>query len=665
MKNKVVKRVLSVGLMAAMALTLLAGCGGKGDGGDKGNGGGVSGEGGEETDEFAGKDNNFKWWIYKTDGEGQYYENYEDCVTAQWLRAQSWDVKNGGISKEDTERTLNFSYLVPISGSENENFNTMIGTGEYPEIIDLVVSTESPQAMHANGVLMDITEYVEKYMPNYMAYLDANPELKPLVQVKEDDGSIHYYALYALLEGMEDPFQGTCYRRDWVAKYAEPTDYVWDWESDYVKENGHPEVTPLAKAKEEKNMEGWKKNDVTSFEGNYNADNELGYEDNIVFPSGKSDPLTISDWEWMFEAFEKAIDERGWGNDSSSYCTTVYYPGFLQTGSLVSSFGGGTGQYYVKDGEVSFDGDSENFKTYLECIGTWYEKGWLDSEFNTRASDMFFRINTAGVNQGKVGLWNGSISNIGTAIRTSCQNADDAKDAFVLGAALPINDVYGGDDQMYKEPDALYQSSRKGAALGITTKAEDKDLAALFTFLDWTYTHEGGMVLRNGLNEEQYASMEFEPDFYAERDVKCGYTTSTDEDGRTVYTRTIDPSDPAVNALNAQRMDVGLKMQYTDEYRLDTGAPAISRATYEQWNLYLNTGSALDYTGLLNVEEAESYNKVSTAVQDYQNQNVPQVIKGTMSWDDYVKGFENIDPDSAVEYLQKYVDLANTAKTTK
>ncbi len=100
MKNKVVKRVLSVGLMAAMALTLLAGCGGKGDGGDKGNGGGVSGEGGEETDEFAGKDNNFKWWIYKTDGEGQYYENYEDCVTAQWLRAQSWDVKNGGISKQ-------------------------------------------------------------------------------------------------------------------------------------------------------------------------------------------------------------------------------------------------------------------------------------------------------------------------------------------------------------------------------------------------------------------------------------------------------------------------------------------------------------------------------------------------------------------------------------
>ncbi len=663
MKNKFVKRILTLGLVAAMAVTMIAGCGGKGDSGDKGSDG-AAGDGGT-TDEFAGKSTDFGWWIYKTDGEGQYYENYEDCVVAQWIRAQSWDVENGGISEEDTGRKLNFSYIVPISGSENENFNTMIGTGEYPELLDLVASTESPQAMHANGVLMDITEYVEKYMPNYLAYLDANPELKPLVQVKEDDGSIHYYALYGLLEGMEDPWQGTCYRRDWVAKYAEPTEYVWDWESDYVQENGHPAVTPLEKAVEEKNMEGWKENEVTSFTYDYNADNELGYEDNIIFPSGKSDPLTISDWEWMFEAFEKAIDERGWSNDSSSYSTTVYYPGFLSTGSLVSSFGGGTGSYYVKDGEVSFDGDSENFKTYLECMNAWHEKGWLDSEFNTRASDMFFRINTAGVTQGKVGLWNGSSSNIGTALRPTCQDASDAADSFVMGAALPINDVYGGEEQMYKEPDALYQSSRKGSALGITNKAEDKDLAALFTFLDWTYTHEGGMVIRNGLNEEQYASMEFNPDFYAERNLTSAYTISTDEDGRTVYTRNIDPSDPATNALNAQRMDVGLKMQYTDEYRLDTGAPAINRAAYEQWNLYVNTGSVLDYTGLLNVEEAETYSKISTAVTDYQNQNVPNVIKGAMSWDDYVKGFDNIDPDSAVEYLQKYVDLANTARTTK
>ena len=183
MRNKLVKRILTAGLVAVMAVTMIAGCGSKGDGGSSGG---------------KGKDANFTWWIYKTDGEGQYYEKYEDCAVVQFINAQYWDVENGGIGTEENGHKLNFSYLVPITGSENENFNTMMGTGEYPEIIDTVVSDESPQALHDNGVAMDITEYVEKYMPNYVAYLDANPELKPLVQVKEDDGSIHYYAIYSI-----------------------------------------------------------------------------------------------------------------------------------------------------------------------------------------------------------------------------------------------------------------------------------------------------------------------------------------------------------------------------------------------------------------------------------------------------------------------------------
>ena len=138
MKNKVVKRILSVGLMAAVALTLVVGCGGKGDDGKAdGNGGGdVAGE-----DEFAGKDANFTWWIYKTDSNGEYYETYEETAVAQFINQQYWNVKDGGIGTEENGRQLKFSYLVPITGSESDNFNTMMGTGEYPEILDLVVSS--------------------------------------------------------------------------------------------------------------------------------------------------------------------------------------------------------------------------------------------------------------------------------------------------------------------------------------------------------------------------------------------------------------------------------------------------------------------------------------------------------------------------------------------
>jgi len=75
-------------------------------------------------------------------------------------------------------------------------------------------------------------------------------------------------------------------------KFAEPTDYVWDCENDYVQENGHPAVTPLEQAKKEKNMEGWKENDVTAFEADYGENPASDYTDNVVFPSGKKDPPT-------------------------------------------------------------------------------------------------------------------------------------------------------------------------------------------------------------------------------------------------------------------------------------------------------------------------------------------------------------------------------------
>lgn len=108
---------------------------------------------------------------------------------------------------------------------------------------------------------------------------------------------------------------------------------------------------------------------------------------------------------------------------------------------------------------------------------------------------------------------------------------------------------------MYKEPDALYQATRKSTATGITTKAEGKDLEALFTFIDWTYTREGGLVMRMELNEEQLASIELNPDLYEEYDLTTAYNVSTEEEGRTVYTRVMDTSSTMANAVNAQRME--------------------------------------------------------------------------------------------------------------
>lgn len=657
MKNRTVKRMLAGVMSALLAVSLLAGCGGNSDKNSE-----ETGKGGETTVA------EFTWWLFKDDGQGMYYENYDESPVVQYVNQQYWDIENGGIGTEENGIRLHLSFLTPITGEEVSNFNTMIATGEYPEIFVLHAATESPQAMYESGVLMDVTEYVEKYMPNYLAYLDENPELKPLVQTQTDDGEIHYYSIHSFVDGVEEPWQGTCYRRDWVVKYAEPTEYVWDWESDCVIENGHPEVTPLAKAIEENNLEGWKKNEVTSFSADYGENPAEDYTDNVIFPSGTSNPLTISDWEWMFEAFAKAIEVRGWASDSNSYAFSIPYSGYSSMGDLVSSFGGGTGSYYVKDGEVTYDGTSENFKTYVECVSNWYQKGWLDSQFSTRASDMFYQINTAGYSQGMVGMWCGMTSTLGTAIRTSCQNPEDAADAYVMGCALPINDTYGTEKQMYQEPDAMYQTSRKGTGIGITTKAEKKseeELAALFTYLDWAYTMEGAQTIRLGLNAEQLASVTLDPDLYAEYGIESAYEITENEDGLPVYEMTVSKSDTLFTATIGQRMDVGLKPTTNSKYVVNTGNPPVNQNAVDQWRKYINTGNVLDYTSLLSTEEAETYSKITTTLTDYQQQNLPNVIKGTMSWEDYAAGLEALNPDSALEYLQKYVDLAKVSSGNK
>ena len=45
------------------------------------------------------------------------------------------------------------------------------------------------------------------------------------------------------------------------------------------------------------NLEGWKVNEVTEFTGSQGENPEEDYTDNVIFPSGTDEPLTISEWE--------------------------------------------------------------------------------------------------------------------------------------------------------------------------------------------------------------------------------------------------------------------------------------------------------------------------------------------------------------------------------
>ena len=638
--KKLSKRVVCVILVLTMAMSLLTGCSG--------------GNSSKSSD-----DTNFTWWIDTTDGAGTYYTDYTENMSVQWLNAQYWDTENHALGTQENGTKLNLSFQTPIAGSEADNFSTMLATGEYPEIVSLSYSPQSPVQLYNDGVLMDLTEYVEKYMPNYVALLEANPELKKFTTVTDDAGKTHYYSIYSISDGPGEPWEGYMYRRDWVVKYAEPTDYVWDWESDYVKQNGHPLYTPLSAAQTAGDYTGWKKNEVTEFTFTQGDDPNNDWTDNVVFPSGKTDPYTISDWEWMMEAFTKALQEKGFAGNSNAYPISLYYPGYLATGDLVSSFGsGGPAVYKDKDGKAVFGGTGNTFETYLECMNTWYNNGWLDKSFDTRATDSFFQINANGYNQGMVGIWCGGVGVLGSSIRSTCADSEDQKEAMVYGCSLPINDLYGDDSNKYQVPDMFYQGGRFGGNIGITTAAEGKDLKTLFTMLDYLQTYDGARLVTLGLDKGQYASMTYDPDYYATNGIDCAYTTEDRGDGLKTYVVSVDASSELFAAIKGQRLlSRAMNGNKENGYTFDRGYSNVTQHAVDSWLAYTSTAQVLDYSTLMNDEQSAANSKIGAYIDDYMSMSVPALIKNGLSgWDDYCKKLNKYGPEKQTEIYQELFD---------
>ena len=610
------KKRLSL-LLAVLLLIPAAGCGKQASGG-----------------------NEFSWFIPKTDGYGEYYSTYEEAVPIQWLNSQYWDVESGTLGSEGSGEKLTLSFKVPIAGAEKDYLGNMFASGDMADVIDLSYSADSPQRLVEDGSLMEITDYVEQYLPNYVAYLDANPDIKKFLTVTDEAGKVHYYALYCVKDVPGDNFMGYVYRRDWVVAYADVPSHVWDLDA-VLKDPADPTSVDTSKinytnyydALAADDWTGWKESTVTKFTSSEDpADPDSTYTDNVVFPSGSTTPVYISGWEWMFHAFAKALEAEGLAGQPDAYCFTLFYEGVLGTGDLYSSFGGGNPWWYVNaENEAAFGGGSENMRTYLDAMHTWYANGWMDTAFQTRSGDAFYKINTTGFSSGYVGMSQMGMTYVGDTIRAT-QHAGATTQAMVMGCALPINDMYGDDSQKFVTPDSMYTAPVFGNPFGIAATAADKNLPLLFTFFNWLYSEEGFRYCYFGLNEEQYQSMSFEPDYYKDYDVTSTYTY---DEGSGLYAR-CEPAQTDINlqgALSAQRLilhEMNLKIQSTYS--------SVVQDALQLWRQYSNTTDATLYNPFMSTEQSNTYAKRLSSVQTYMDQTLPGFIRDGVAdsaWDEY------------------------------
>ncbi|HPY44359.1 MAG TPA: hypothetical protein PLX62_07090 [Bacteroidales bacterium] len=550
------------------------------------------------------------WWIPRGE-DSTYYMSYDDNPAVRYLETMQFNGKN-----------IDLKFSVPISGSERDNFNTLLMTEDYCKIFDMSYCTSSPEELVNDGIIWDLTPYMKEYMPHYMEIIENDPFLAPYVY-NIVNGEKKVLSLYSITYEILGNFMGLNYRRDWVAKYG--------------------------------------KNPFTGAAFTYGYTDPADYNtyyDDVVFPNGTSDPIYVSDWEWMFGIFEKAIADLG---ITDGYCISLYFKGYSEAGgNFASAFDGGTHMWFRdKSGNAAFNGSSEAMKTYIQMMNSWYRKGWLDKNFAERTSDQVFAIDSAKINSGKIGAFIGRRGNTGGQM----DNGDKLTEGIMIYGARPvINDVYGSDAMKNNEPYSLYQYSRLRGNLCISKKASEEDLKTILSMLDYLYTEEGGCLLAFGMTKEQNDVLQ-DPTYTKYYLTNGAFNRETLADGSMAYHRDeklLDDNDLA-SAMAAKRLTIGY---YSKGFvpALNESYTKCALQAMAEWDYYYNTGyidKAL--RNQFTSDEAATYSKVYANIDTYMSQNIPKFITGALDvngadWDNYVKMLNKYSPNKVTAIYQRIFD---------
>lgn len=563
----------------------------------------------------------FTWW--NAHGEDSiYYSDYSENPVVNYLTEyKTWGSNDSKIA---------FDFHIPPAGTQLDNVVTMIATGDYTDIIDMSYYTRAGSVveLYEDGICMDITEYVEKYMPNYLAFLDENPSYK-MTATNYADGEARYLQIYTYQDSVPEQWGGWQYRRDWIVKYGKNPDTGQPFTGGYVEPMG---------------VDTW--------------------TDDVVFPSGGTDPIYISDWEWMLDIFSTALEEEG---ITDGYGMSIDYTGHYGTGDLVCAFGGGSSSWYINEDTVEFGGNSDDFRAYLQAMNTWYENGWIDKGFAENSSDIFYRIDSTSVHQGKVGLFYEAMGTLGSLLDISNGLPNSPENGYtngimMFGASNPINDIYGGLEQQGNEPYTMYQVSQEFSSFIITDKAKEKDLEVLFTYLDFLFSTEDENVgLAYGLNKDQYDISQDE--FYTKYGLNEGaYEIVETDDGakyKFVYLLAEDTflrNAAIMNRLG--RLNFPSKTYSTNNW--------VTQAATDIWVKYLNTGFfKTSFNSQRSAEETKTYSKIQNNVEEFMSKNIPKFIMdlddpfSDEQWEAYVNAVGKYKPETNVEIMQGIYDRLN------
>ena len=144
---------------------------------------------------------------------------------------------------------IEVEFITPAAGHEDEAFNLMIASGDYPDLINSSSYKGGGIKAVKDGVYLKLNDIIEKYAPNYAAVMALKPDIER--QTKEDDGTIWSFNCIQIDD--EPSWAGPVIRQDYLDKLGlQMPETIDDWYTvlSAFKEKGNietPMLLPLNK----------------------------------------------------------------------------------------------------------------------------------------------------------------------------------------------------------------------------------------------------------------------------------------------------------------------------------------------------------------------------------------------------------------------------------
>lgn len=186
------KRIISTLLVMLLSMSIVVGCSSSKD---------------TQTDDDTKKEAEAS--IQDTDGQADDTSTNDEkaIYPIEGLELSYWLELNATVaatktSLADTEYAnaleeatgVKVDYLHPAQGQAKEAFNLMLASGDLPDLIENNYFNSypgGPVKAIEDGVVLDLTDLIPVYAPNYASYLAANPEVDKML--KTDDGRYYMF----------------------------------------------------------------------------------------------------------------------------------------------------------------------------------------------------------------------------------------------------------------------------------------------------------------------------------------------------------------------------------------------------------------------------------------------------------------------------------------